>query len=139
MPTTKAEAPSAIEIDGPRAFSYPPTPAPGRRAPGASTRRAKGGDMGFWSRGAATATRDDLRRRVAALKWVHSIDLGGGVVTPGAWGPPAPQIVRALDSIDFRGRRVLDIGCWDGLWSFEAERRGAAEVYATDFVPHRVQ
>src|SRR5205085_3266049 len=26
---------------------------------------------------------------------------------------------------DLSGARVLDIGCWDGFYSFEAERRGA--------------
>jgi tRNA (mo5U34)-methyltransferase len=30
------------------------------------------------------------------------------------------------------GRTVLDVGAWDGLWSFEAERRGARRVLATD-------
>ena len=30
------------------------------------------------------------------------------------------------------GRTVLDIGAWDGFFSFEAERRGAARVVATD-------
>ena len=35
-----------------------------------------------------------------------------------------------LDLLDFRGKTVLDIGCWDGYWSFYAERRGAREVVA---------
>jgi tRNA (mo5U34)-methyltransferase len=30
------------------------------------------------------------------------------------------------------GKTVLDIGAWDGYYSFEAERRGAARVLATD-------
>ncbi len=30
------------------------------------------------------------------------------------------------------GKSVLDIGAWDGFYSFEAERRGAARVVATD-------
>jgi len=30
------------------------------------------------------------------------------------------------------GRTFLDIGAWDGFYSFEAERRGAAKVLATD-------
>lgn len=30
------------------------------------------------------------------------------------------------------GRSVLDVGAWDGFYSFEAERRGAARVLATD-------
>ena len=67
--------------------------------------------------------------------WMHTIDLGGGVVTPGAWTPEDQAgTLGALEQIDFRGKKVLDVGCLDGLWSFEAERRGAAEVYATDLV-----
>jgi len=37
-----------------------------------------------------------------------------------------------LDKLDFRGKSVLDIGCWDGYWSFYAERRGASAVLASD-------
>ncbi len=33
----------------------------------------------------------------------------------------------------FEGKSVLDIGAWDGFFSFEAERRGAAQVLATDY------
>jgi len=33
---------------------------------------------------------------------------------------------------DLSGRRVLDIGAWDGAFSFGAERRGAASALATD-------
>ena len=65
--------------------------------------------------------------------WMHTIDLGGGVVTSGAWTPEDQAgTLGTLEQIDFRGKKVLDVGCLDGLWSFEAERRGAAEVYATD-------
>lgn len=81
--------------------------------------------------------REALLRRIPTLEWIHTINLGGGVFTPGRWGPPPEFLVRAFDAIDFGGKRVLDIGCWDGLWSFEAERRGAAEVVATDYVRHR--
>jgi len=31
------------------------------------------------------------------------------------------------------GLSVLDVGAWDGYFSFEAERRGAARVLATDY------
>jgi predicted nicotinamide N-methyase len=34
--------------------------------------------------------------------------------------------------VDFAGKTVLDIGCWDGQWSFLAENRGAARLLATD-------
>jgi tRNA (mo5U34)-methyltransferase len=82
-------------------------------------------------------SRSDLLARVQALTWVHAIDLGDGIVTPGMWGPPSPTIMRALETIDFRGKKVLDIGCWDGLWSFEAEKRGATTVVATDLNTQR--
>jgi tRNA (mo5U34)-methyltransferase len=80
---------------------------------------------------------EELRQQVEKLTWVHSIDLGNGMVTPGLWGPPNPLISRAFAEIDFNGRKVLDIGCWDGLWAFEAEKRGASEVVATDCVSQR--
>ena len=52
-------------------------------------------------------------------------------------GAAVPTIMRALDTIDFHGKKVLDIGCWDGLWSFEAEKRGATTIVATDLNTQR--
>lgn len=72
-----------------------------------------------------------LKRQVAAITWWHTIDLGKGVVTPGLDPTPArlPEI-RLPD--DLAGLSVLDVGAWDGFFSFEAERRGARRVLATD-------
>jgi tRNA (mo5U34)-methyltransferase len=81
-------------------------------------------------------SRDDLVRLAGKLKWVHQIDLGGGFVTPGQW-PLIPQMQQALAGLDFRGKKVLDVGCWDGLYAFRAEQRGASEVYATDLLSQR--
>src|SRR3954453_10372067 len=73
-----------------------------------------------------------LRREVGEHDWFHTIDLGHGIVTPGR-----DESARKLDWIklptDLTGRSVLDIGAWDGFFSFEAERRGA-EVLAIDSV-----
>jgi len=41
-------------------------------------------------------------------------------------------IASQLDQIEMSGKSVLDLGCWDGYWSFYAERRGARRVLATD-------
>jgi tRNA (mo5U34)-methyltransferase len=73
---------------------------------------------------------------VKALSWFHTIDLGNGILTPGRC-PTNGLILKSFDQIDFTGKRVLDVGCWDGLWSFEAEKRGAAEVYAIDDISQR--
>ncbi len=81
-----------------------------------------------------TTDRDELVRRALALPaWFHTIELDDGVTTPGVWGEQH-HIREALDRVDFRDARVLDVGCLDGRWTFEAERRGAAEVYATDLL-----
>jgi tRNA (mo5U34)-methyltransferase len=71
-----------------------------------------------------------LRRRVQEIKWFHTIDLGGGVVTPGLDDSPTKLADLALP--DLAGKSVLDIGSWDGFFAFEAERRGASRVLATD-------
>jgi tRNA (mo5U34)-methyltransferase len=76
-----------------------------------------------------------LRARVEALPlWYHSIDLGGGLVTPG-WFDLRP-IVDRMPWPDVRGKRCLDVGTWDGFLAFELERRGASEVVATDIDDH---
>ena len=63
----------------------------------------------------------------------HSFELPDGSLVPG---------VNSLESLrkrlaqfpipsDLKGKRALDIGCWDGWFSFELERRGA-KVMAID-------
>jgi tRNA (mo5U34)-methyltransferase len=67
------------------------------------------------------------------LGWYHSIELPGGEVIQGL------QSIELLKTrlsqfpvpADLRGKRVLDIGAWDGWFSFEMERRGA-QVVALD-------
>ena len=76
-------------------------------------------------------TPEELRRRAAQVRWFHTMDLGAGVVTPGVTDPR--RILGRLRLPDLRGRTVLDVGAWDGFFSFEAEHRGAARVVATDW------
>jgi len=77
---------------------------------------------------------EDLKAQIAAYPWYHSIDLGHGVVTPGTKPLPvcAAEASAIFDRVDLSGRSVLDVGAWNGLFSFEAKRRGAARVLATD-------
>jgi tRNA (mo5U34)-methyltransferase len=72
-----------------------------------------------------------LRAEVEQIKWWHPIDLGGGIVTPGIDVTPA-RLAEVRMPDDLSGLTVLDIGAWDGFFSFEAERRGARRVLATD-------
>jgi tRNA (mo5U34)-methyltransferase len=74
---------------------------------------------------------DELRARIDQINWFHSIELRPGIVTPGHDDTSARVgILRLPERLD--GRTVLDVGAWDGFFSFEAERRGASRVVASD-------
>lgn len=73
---------------------------------------------------------EDLLNKIKAIPyWYHRIELPFGIITPG-WAPINPLAYRIPDTLD--GKRVLDIGAWDGYWTFEALKRGAKEVVAID-------
>jgi tRNA (mo5U34)-methyltransferase len=69
----------------------------------------------------------DLQAQADALHWYHTIDLGNGVVTKGDSAQGGSEILP-----DLHGRRVLDIGAWDGKYAFLAEQAGASRVVALD-------
>jgi tRNA (mo5U34)-methyltransferase len=63
------------------------------------------------------------------IGWFHSMDLGDGIITPGVYNE---VLDRPGVFPDLRGRSVLDIGAWDGKYSFRAEQEGATRVVALD-------
>ena len=73
----------------------------------------------------------DLARRVAEIRWYHSLDLPGGVETPGEYDL-RPTVTHLPLPADMSGMRCLDVGARDGFYAFEMEGRGAAEVVAVD-------
>ncbi len=75
-----------------------------------------------------------LLNRIKQYFWFHSIPLRPGITT---YGAKTEEILTAeeqaiMAGIDFQGRTVLDVGAWNGFYSFSAKRRGAARVLATD-------
>ena len=74
-----------------------------------------------------------LREEMARLGRYHSIELPDGTVLPGLLTVEQlrDRLSRHPIPADLTGKRVLDIGAWDGWFSFEMERRGA-EVVAVD-------
>ena len=81
-----------------------------------------------------TSSKAQLEEMVESVGfWWHSIDLGHGVITKGFKTPSIlAHEVAALRVPDLKDKTVLDIGAWDGFFSFEAERRGAKSVVALD-------
>ncbi|MCU1307857.1 MAG: hypothetical protein JWN45_2552 [Acidobacteriaceae bacterium] len=71
------------------------------------------------------------QQSISHINWFHRIDLGEGVVTPGD-DDSAAKLTKLNFPEDLSGKTFLDIGAWDGFFSFEAERRGASRVLATD-------
>lgn len=66
--------------------------------------------------------------------WWHSIDLGDGVITPGQTSMEAQERrVAAIPERIIRGKRLLDIGCWDGFFSFWCEKRGVKVIPIDNF------
>ena len=86
------------------------------------------------------AVMSKLQEEIDAVIWYHEFDFGNGLVARSNTSDVAYHrrswrfIERQLAAVDFHGKSVLDIGCWDGYWSFYAERRGAASVLASDDV-----
>ena len=74
-------------------------------------------------------TKDDLQARVDALKFYHRIELPHGIVTPGPM-PINLEFYKLPE--DFTGKSVLDVGAYDGFFTFEALKRGADDVWAID-------
>ncbi len=72
-----------------------------------------------------------LTAEIAAIKWFHSIEVAAGITTPGIDATCDRLDLLRLPA-DLSGKTVLDVGAWDGFFSFEAERRGAARVVASD-------
>jgi tRNA (mo5U34)-methyltransferase len=72
------------------------------------------------------------RERVNRLKWFHTIRLADDFSTPGEEDTGAELWRISFLPKDLAGKSVLDIGCNDGLYSFECERRGASRVLAID-------
>jgi tRNA (mo5U34)-methyltransferase len=71
--------------------------------------------------------------------WFHRMELPGGLITPGWSDPKIDKLPYFGLPEKMTGMRVLDIGHAEGFFSFEAERRGAAEVIGIENYPPMVR
>jgi tRNA (mo5U34)-methyltransferase len=72
-----------------------------------------------------------LAEAVEGAGWYHTLELPGGIVTPGYYDLRG-AVRRVPLPASLAGKRCLDVGTATGFWAFEMERRGAAEVVAID-------
>jgi hypothetical protein len=68
---------------------------------------------------ASIMTEAELIDALPRYKWYHIIPLTSSVSTPGNrdFATHNPPVLRQMDAVDFRCKRVLDVGCRDGLFS----------------------
>lgn len=59
--------------------------------------------------------------------WYHTIDLGNGLITPGAFDY-RPSLPSFKFSDNMEGMNVLDVGSATGFFAFECEKRGATVI-----------
>lgn len=77
-----------------------------------------------------TGDDEDLLRQVREFSWYHTIELPGGIVTPGQFDHrellPRYGFPQRMD-----GLRALDVATFNGFWAFHMESLGA-DVVAVD-------
>lgn len=71
------------------------------------------------------------KEEMNSIYWWHRIPIRNEV-TPGQ--NHDSNITLELMNLpkDLTGKSVIDIGCWDGFYSFECEKRGSEKIVATD-------
>jgi tRNA (mo5U34)-methyltransferase len=77
----------------------------------------------------------DMQEEIDRQFWWHSIRLPDGRVTPGkkSLALMDEEASMLFDSIELKGKSLLDVGAWNGGFSIEAKRRGASRVVALDY------
>jgi SAM-dependent methyltransferase len=75
-----------------------------------------------------------LLDRMRDYTFYHCVPIDEATTTPGVEAIRVIQqpVLRWLGETPLEGKRVLDIGCRDGLFSFAAERSGASEIIGID-------
>ena len=78
-----------------------------------------------------TLNTEEILRKISLVPWWHRINING-VMTPGSQAPAAQEWVAGCIDRDLSGLDILDIGAWDGYYTFLAESRRARRIVAID-------
>lgn len=74
---------------------------------------------------------NDFEKEMNAIRWWHPIQIGE-YVTPGDNQETEDTFNNLGLPDDLTGKTVLDIGAWDGYYSFRCEKQKAKRVVASD-------
>lgn len=74
-------------------------------------------------------TKEEIEKKIQTVPfWGHKIPLPYGIMTPGVVMNNLEVMATLKIPENLSGKRVLDVGTWDGFFSFECEKRGANVV-----------
>lgn len=73
-----------------------------------------------------------LSDKVSEISWYHRIYIPGFGLTPGSVSKDHQDWIAENLPSSLNGKSVLDIGGWDGFYSFLSEERGASRVLMID-------
>jgi SAM-dependent methyltransferase len=75
-------------------------------------------------------TREELTTKISSLKWYHPIEVSEGIQTipEHVYNDSWRLMDQGISSIDFSGKKVLDVGTRDGKYAFIAESKGATVI-----------
>ncbi len=75
----------------------------------------------------------ELEEAIKKYDWYQRIPLGCGLFTPGTTESDSERKLQFMQLPEnLAGKSVLDVGCNEGFFTFEAERRGAVRALAID-------
>lgn len=80
--------------------------------------------------------KDEYKGWIENEDWYQTINLPSGLVTPGK--VPTQLREPLFDTIDFKDKTFLDVGCNSGQYCFSAKQRGASEVLGIDLDQKRI-
>ena len=93
----------------------------------------------LFRRSTGSRRQQTIEAEAAKFHWQHRIQLAPGYVTPGIVGPDTipdwEEKYLFPSAQELKGASLLDIGTLNGLYAFEAEKRGASPVVAIDRDP----
>ena len=83
--------------------------------------------------------KQSLLEALSPYTFYQTVDLGDGVSTPGLpVDAKQRQVLKYIGDIALKGKRAIDIGCANGLFTLALERGGAAEVYGVDHTQRNI-
>ncbi len=76
--------------------------------------------------------KEEILNNIKKYNFYHRIKLNDEIITPGINRLQISKNLKLINKMQLKGKKVLDIGCRDGIYSFEAEKLGASEVIGID-------